>query len=317
MSSCQEHDFIIKTRCVLIDKCLYQHPVLDADILIEKKKLMIKEKIVRLYHENKLLKNIQNEINDERFLLVQNQFEDEKSRNENLQTRLNDMQKEKFELEFQMNILQKKETELIENSSNQNDIMIKSKDDQIVELKSKLNQLQLNLEKKSANYEISIKKMEELIESLKSEKDELKDQKEKELNAKEKEIIDLNEKYRVYLEKAKIVIKSLDPRNSNGINEIQYLKNQIIDKEKQIKQLMRDNERIKNSREQEEQLIASAWYKLGANLNRRNTDERIGLIGNSFLSQQRAELWIARVNNFILIEFLYTYLIRVKKEYMN
>lgn len=66
----------------------------------------------------------------------------------------------------------------------------------------------------------------------------MKDQKEKELNAKEKEIIDLNEKYRVYLEKAKIVIKSLDPRNSNGINEIQYLKNQIIDKEKQIKQLM-------------------------------------------------------------------------------
>ena len=70
------------------------------------------------------------------------------------------------------------------------------------------------------------------------ERDEVKDLKEKELQLKEKEIIDLNEKYRVYLEKAKIVIKSLDPRNSNGNNEAQYLKNQLIEKDKQIKQLM-------------------------------------------------------------------------------
>ena len=41
------------------------------------------------------------------------------------------------------------------------------------------------------------------------------------------------------------------------------------------------------SREQEETMIASAWYKLGANLNRRATDERIQSIGNSFLAQQR------------------------------
>ena len=33
--------------------------------------------------------------------------------------------------------------------------------------------------------------------------------------------------------------------------------------------------------------MASAWYHLGANLNRRVTDERITTIGNSFLSQQR------------------------------
>jgi hypothetical protein len=41
------------------------------------------------------------------------------------------------------------------------------------------------------------------------------------------------------------------------------------------------------SREQEEHMIASAWYQLGANLNRRATDERITTIGNSFLAQQR------------------------------
>ena len=44
------------------------------------------------------------------------------------------------------------------------------------------------------------------------------------------------------------------------------------------------------SREQEEHMIASAWYQLGANLNRRATDERITTIGNSFLAQQRTAL---------------------------
>lgn len=49
----------------------------------------------------------------------------------------------------------------------------------------------------------------------------------------------MNEKYRGYLEKAKIVIKTLDPRNStNGCSEVQFLKTQLAEKEKQIKQLM-------------------------------------------------------------------------------
>lgn len=70
------------------------------------------------------------------------------------------------------------------------------------------------------------------------EKNEIKESKEKELQSKEKELKELNEKYRGYLEKAKIVIKTLDPRNStNGSNEVQFLKNQLAEKEKQIKHL--------------------------------------------------------------------------------
>ena len=38
----------------------------------------------------------------------------------------------------------------------------------------------------------------------------------------------------------------------------------------------------------EETLMASAWYKLSANLNRRATDERVAsMSSNSFLAQQR------------------------------
>ncbi len=58
------------------------------------------------------------------------------------------------------------------------------------------------------------------------------------MTAKEKEIAELNEKYRIYLEKAKIVIKSLDPRNNSTNNhEVQFLKTQMIEKDKTIKQL--------------------------------------------------------------------------------
>lgn len=71
-----------------------------------------------------------------------------------------------------------------------------------------------------------------------NEKNELKETKEKEISAKEKEIVEINEKYRIYLEKAKVVIKSLDPRNGSTSNhEIQFLKTQLTEKDKIIKQL--------------------------------------------------------------------------------
>ena len=98
------------------------------------------------------------------------------------------------------------------------------------------------------------------------------------------------------MEKAKIVIKSLDPlkntntttNNSNG-DEQQFnlLKTQLAEKDKHIRALNKDIEKLKSTRIQEEELVASAWYHLGAQLNRRATDERISSIGNSFLSQQR------------------------------
>ncbi len=54
-----------------------------------------------------------------------------------------------------------------------------------------------------------------------------------------------------------------------------------------IQIFQKENEKFRNSREQEENMIAAAWYNQGINLNRRATDERISTIGNSFLSQQR------------------------------
>ncbi len=90
------------------------------------------------------------------------------------------------------------------------------------------------------------------------------------------------------MEKAKIVIQSLDPlKTSQSDEQIQLLKAQLAEKDKHIRALNKDIEKLKTTRVQEEELVASAWYQLGAQLNRHSTDERIASIGNSFLSQQR------------------------------
>lgn len=252
-----------------------------------------KEKILRLYHENKFLKAKQNELIDERLLMLNSQYDDERTRNAELQLKLNETSKQKIELECQLNDqLKKSSSQSIKTAEIMQSNTSKTRDELVEELKAKLQRTQTQMEEHAKNGDALMKKMEKRVEVLMDEKNEMKEVKEKELAAKEKEIVELNEKYRIYLEKAKIVIKSLDPRNTPNAGahtntEMQFLKSQLSEKEKLVKQLTKDNEKLRNSREQEEQLIASAWYQLGANLNRRVTDDRLLSIGNSFLSQQR------------------------------
>ena len=246
-----------------------------------------KEKIIRLYHENKLLKSKQNELNDERLILVQSQYDDEKARNTDLQARLNETSKQKIELECQLSDLKKKD---FENNNYLNNIEQQSKprEDMLNGLKAKLAKVEAQLEEQKIKTETVIAQKDKLIETLSAEKSEMKESKDKEIQSKQVELEIQAEKYKEYLEKAKIVIKSLDPnRSTPASTELTNLKTQLAEKDKLIKQLTKENEKIRNSNAQEEQLIASAWYHLGANLNRRTTDERIGTIGNSFLSQQR------------------------------
>jgi hypothetical protein len=59
------------------------------------------------------------------------------------------------------------------------------------------------------------------------------------VTAKEKEAVDLKEKYEIYLEKAKFIIKMLDPNNNQLLNaEISSLKSQLNEKEKKIIELV-------------------------------------------------------------------------------
>lgn len=57
----------------------------------------------------------------------------------------------------------------------------------------------------------------------------------------------MEERYVVYLEKAKMVLRQMDPRNSNSLShqEIQSLKKQIDEKDRRIKELEVNNSNLK------------------------------------------------------------------------
>lgn len=236
----------------------------------------IREKIARISYENKVLKSKQNEMADEKLMLLQSMYEDEKQRSSDLQAKLNEASRQKIELEYQMG----NSSFSLTNSPNESSTNNNNDDNS-----SKKNQFTI------------IKQMEDRIRMLVIENGELKENVEKEKQIKLKELAEMDERYRGYLEKAKYVIKSLDPTKAGAVNgmnqeqtqsEVDMLKAQLAERDKQIRQMAKENEKLKTSVEQEEQLIASAWYNLGAGLNRKATDERVASMGgNSFLSQQR------------------------------
>ncbi len=91
-----------------------------------------------------MLKAKQTDFNEEQLHILHIQYEDEKQRSLDLQTRLNDTCKLKIELECQLDALTKKSGELSEMASSEQQLF-KAKDDLIEELKGKLDQLQAKL----------------------------------------------------------------------------------------------------------------------------------------------------------------------------
>ena len=70
-------------------------------------------------------------------------------------------------------------------------------------------------------------------------------------------------RYRSYLEKARSVIKTLDPKQQGNNTEVVALRAQIQEKDRTIKRLESESREKGKSREQEEKLLVSAWYQLG------------------------------------------------------
>lgn len=110
------------------------------------------------------------------------------------------------------------------------------------------------------------------------------------LAKKEAEMAGMEERYKKYIEKAKSVIKTLDPKqNPSGAPEVSALKNQLQDKDKVIDELEKETEKAKAIREMEERLMASAFYDLGMKLHRGAVEDRLKNLsqGQSFLAKQR------------------------------
>merc|ERR1740131_343782 len=86
---------------------------------------------------------------------------------------------------------------------------------------------------------------------------------------KETEMAGMEERYKKYIEKAKSVIKTLDPKqNPNAAPEVSALKQQLTEKDKIIDELEKETEKAKAVREMEERLMATAFYDLGMKLHR-------------------------------------------------
>jgi len=107
---------------------------------------------------------------------------------------------------------------------------------------------------------------------------------------KETEMAGMEERYKKYIEKAKSVIKTLDPKqNPNAAPEVSALKQQLTEKDKIIDELEKETEKAKAVREMEERLMATAFYDLSMKLHRGASEDRLKNLsqGQSFLARQR------------------------------
>merc|ERR1712179_254697 len=110
------------------------------------------------------------------------------------------------------------------------------------------------------------------------------------LAKKDIEMQGMEERYKKYIEKAKSVIKTLDPKqNPNAAPEVSALKAQLTEKDKVIDELEQETEKAKAIREMEERLMASAFYDLSMKLHRGAVEDRLKNLsqGQSFLARQR------------------------------
>ncbi|XP_015508070.1 protein Hook homolog 3 isoform X6 [Parus major] len=263
----------------------------------------IKEKLIRLQHENKMLKLNQEGSDNEKIALLQSLLDDANLRKNELETENRLVNQRLLEVQSQVEELQKS---LQDQGSKAEDflllaavllytnvisvswhglllkaisVLLKKKLEEHLE---KLHEANNELQKKRAIIEDlepicnnSSLKIEELQEALRK---------------KEEEMKQMEERYKKYLEKAKSVIRTLDPKQNQGAApEIQALKNQLQERDRKFHSLEKEYEKTKSQREMEEKFIVSAWYNMGMTLHKKAAEDRLASTGSgqSFLARQR------------------------------
>ncbi|GFS69941.1 protein Hook homolog [Trichonephila clavipes] len=235
----------------------------------------IREKLIRLQHENKMLKINEGATLDKQLTLTQSMLDDAKSRINELETDNRLANRRIMELESQIEDLH----------SNQSAVSVQED----LELKQKLNSAikrQKEADAEIQNCSVTIESLESQIEASVSRNQQLQEC----LNRKEDEMRAMEERYRRYLEKAKNVIKTLDPKkNPYSQLDIVSLKTQLLEKEKIISNLEKEADRTRALQDMEDKIITTAFYNLGAQLQKRVAEERLAQSGISqtFLSRQR------------------------------
>ncbi|KAF7661873.1 hypothetical protein LDENG_00251460 [Lucifuga dentata] len=238
-----------------------------------------REKFIRLQHENKMLRVQQEEYERDKIAALQVQLEDAHKTRSELDTENRLSRQRISELQQQVEDLQKALQSQVAKPDDSNlkrkldahMVQLNEAQDEIMKKKELLEDLQPD------NTQTSLK-VDELMAALKKKDDDMRA---------------MEERYKMYLEKARNVIRALDPKLNPATAEIQALRNQLADRDKQILNLERQCEQAK-LREYEEKLIVTAWYNKSLSFQKLAIESRLGshassLLppGQSFLSQQR------------------------------
>uniref|UniRef100_A0A673Z9L7 Hook microtubule-tethering protein 1 n=1 Tax=Salmo trutta TaxID=8032 RepID=A0A673Z9L7_SALTR len=247
-----------------------------------------REKFIRLQHENKMLHVQQEGSENDKISELQTLLEVAHRTRSELDTE-NRLSRERVtELQQQVEDLQKAlqgqgaktDDSHLKRKLDAHMVQLNEAQDEIMKKKELLEDLQPD------NTQTSLR-LEELMAALKKKDDDMRA---------------MEERYKMYLEKARNVIRALDPKLNPATAEIQALKNQLTDRDKRILSLERECEQAK-LREYEEKLIVTAWYNKSLSFQKLAIEARLGgrstsMVppGQSFLTQQRQVTNAARRN---------------------
>ncbi|XP_059754959.1 protein Hook homolog 1 isoform X2 [Balaenoptera ricei] len=207
-----------------------------------------REVFIRLQHENKMLRLQQEGTENERIEELQEQLEQKQRKMNELETEQRLSKEQIRELQQQIEDLQKSLQEQGSKSEGESSSKLKQK-------------LEAHMEKLTEVHE-ELQKKQELIEDLQPDVNQ-NVQKINELEAalqkKDEDMKAMEERYKMYLEKARNVIKTLDPKLNPASAEIMLLRKQLAEKERRI-EILESECKVAKFRDYEEKLIVSAWY---------------------------------------------------------
>ncbi|KAI4892539.1 hypothetical protein NFI96_024703 [Prochilodus magdalenae] len=251
------------------------HDNLAAELL----PIEYREKFIRLQHENKMLRVQQEDSENERIVELQVHLEDARRARSELDTE-NRLNRERIsELQQQVEDLQKAlqtqgtkpEDSHLKRKLDAHMVQLNAAQDEIMKKKELLEDLQPDASQNSL-------KVDELMAALKKKDDDMRA---------------MEERYKMYLEKARNVIRALDPKLNPASAEIQSLKAQVLEREKKIASL-EVYIRLSTSHLYSLYITALVVYNSSLNFQKMAMESRLGgrsnsLVppGQSFLAQQR------------------------------
>ncbi|XP_074121898.1 protein Hook homolog 1 isoform X2 [Sminthopsis crassicaudata] len=207
-----------------------------------------REVFIRLQHENKMLRLQQEGSENERIAELQEQLEQKHRKTSEMETEQR-LSKEYIRgLQQQIEDLQRTLQEQGPKPEGESSSKLKQ-------------QLEAHMEKLTEVHE-ELQKKQELIEDLQPDVTQ-NVQKINELEAalqkKDEDMKAMEERYKMYLEKARNVIRTLDPKLNPASAEIMLLRKHLAEKDRRI-EILESECKVAKFRDYEEKLIVSAWY---------------------------------------------------------